>query len=492
MELAPLVVLCAPTPRDGSSYRDSSSRVEHRSNTYDRFVFGMLLKAGSTQAQDMLNSVIHNNVVCDNDMHYCQWAEPGERYVLHQRSHVPSSLVRAVAVRRHQSHNEMADIARLPWVISSTSVFHPAHSRTFKIMLVREPCDYTASLWKFSAVNHHHSRLAGWCAERAGAMSLRHPGNGSRDNKPSVCDKRTSVCATPSLDPSYLRAWSSFVNRTGARTMHWFGFRLASLLLGLDYEHEMARCYEREGDQVDYGEHNGEHKGPPRHKEMEAEHQRAHDDWHEVNEVEEEEGEAPFLKAVMGMGVEEREQYEASGQDKRDAFGTGTLCDTENHAVCPQLASSRLEARLSEVLDHLISQPLDEGPSASSMVDCWVHLETLFSDLRFCLGLYGRRQHAGSALNVHQILQDLKNMQDNGTHAQTHSNQQVDRTSCEALYSEEGSRRASPALSNAVYSRDGRLARAVGYAGCCAGLNVSWTRGLHEAADGRVPSAALL
>ena len=64
----------------------------------------MLLKAGSTQAQDTLNSVIHNNVVCDNDMHYCQWAEPGERYVLHQRGHVPSSLVRAVAVRRHQSH----------------------------------------------------------------------------------------------------------------------------------------------------------------------------------------------------------------------------------------------------------------------------------------------------------------------------------------------------------------------------------------------------
>ena len=237
-------------------------------NTYDRFVFGMMIKAGSTQATNTLNHMIPTQLVCDDQMKYCQWAEPGQHYLLHHRGSIPSGGAPAVAAHRYQSTTiSYADIARLPWV-QSGSVFHPADSRTFKIMLVREPCDYTASVWKYSAVSTHHSRLAATCAERAGAMNPRH------------------VSGDVDHDPSYLDAWGQFVNKTAAPSMHWFGFRLASYLLGLDFEHFQAHCVDR------------------------------------------------------------------------NAPGTAALCDTENHAACPQEASSQLEARLSTVLDHLVGHDL--------------------------------------------------------------------------------------------------------------------------------------
>ena len=118
----------------------------HPANAFDRFVVGLLLKAGSTQALHTLTSVIGDRLICDDQLHACQWSETGKPYLLQQHrtsdgSSVPSPMnVAEAAVRRLQDYNQV-NISALPWQHSSTSLFAPQHRRTFRIMIVREPCD---------------------------------------------------------------------------------------------------------------------------------------------------------------------------------------------------------------------------------------------------------------------------------------------------------------------------------------------------------------
>ena len=58
-----------------SALETKKSEVE---NEYDRIVFGMMLKAGSTQTHEMLEYVFEHagGLVCDDYTHICQWAEP--------------------------------------------------------------------------------------------------------------------------------------------------------------------------------------------------------------------------------------------------------------------------------------------------------------------------------------------------------------------------------------------------------------------------------
>ena len=418
--------------REGASRGPSASR-RSQSNTFDRLVIGMMLKSASTQLSETLETLFANNkgLICDDEQHYCQWAEPGQHYILQQ--HNPSNHEPAwkVASQRYQHHNGWIDVGRVPWLRTGTSVFAPGHHRTFKIMAVREPCDYVASLFQFSAVKHEHSDMAGWCARQAGAATFEFDEARGFDSN----------------NRGQSRAWIDFVRKTGAATLHWLSFRIGMFLLGWDYETSMEPCHE--GNRWHRDDRQKERAEPPSYR----------DDSPDDDERER------MAEAPEGIDVENR------GRDQANMYGEDFLCDAQR-AVCPNMAPPSLERRIGTLIDHIATRTHDAHPNAPSVVHCWVHVENLFDDLRHCILLYNASQHAGSALRIKSIATELERFD----REQPRHNANPRRASCSDIYA------LDPSLPHVIYAQEARLAKAVGYDGCCKGVNASWTEVTRSAA----------
>ena len=264
----------------------------------------------------------------------------------------------------------------------------------------------TASLWKFSGLAHHHSRLAGFCAEQAAGSF----------NKNAATDMRN--------------AWPRFVEETGSTRMHWLGFRLGMAVLGWDYEQTTELCYDR---------NRWRDEEPPRYTD--------------------------------GSEGESHTKWE-NGNSQADTFGADSMCDAQR-AVCPQMASGSLLYRIravhSLVIEHAArAEATNNSTPGANPVDCWVHVENLFDDLAHCFHLYTTAQHAGSAFDLDYVREELRQIQEEGRPGANHANANPDTAGCKSFFPNEE-------LRNAMYSREASIACAIGFAGCCAGVNATWT-----------------
>ena len=329
---------------------------------YAGFVFGAVLKTGSSQAVATLKHAVFHaghgarlSWWCDPVFHTCQWREesaaPNSFELLTSEllardgdSANPAQLFEERSIDEGDEQDPRSQIEAHGVSIANESLFVPRSGgrRLFRIVQVREPCDYAASVWSFSGRSHEHAHLAGWCHELVGGSS--NPESG-------------------------LESFRSFVTRTSSPRLHWLGHRIAMHLLGLPYERLVALAS------------------------------------------------AP---------------------------------------LCPSQADAAWTERLTSTL---------EQAATSSLVDCWVHTERLYSDLEGCLDLYRRFQRGHSRFPfavVQNVIAHAKGHA-NGTGLRANANE--GRSSCEALYNEVTARH--------VWSRDGEFAKSVGYTGCCRGIKGS-------------------
>ena len=415
---------------------------------YDGLVVGYLLKGGSSEVKHVLKTVMDNASTCaacswwcDLDFHTCQWREPGAPFLFYEQPGKPrawrmsdgydlrleSFETVANATLRALGPAELARLHGMPVVRTDVSYFAPQHRR-FRIVVVREPCAYAASVWKY-ARHAGHGSAAGRCVEQltsGTSLGLVQPQN--------VTHRHHLILGAD---------WHAFVLRTGAAHMHWLGFRLRMLLRGFDYEDWFPFCASRDA---------------------------------------------------------------ASGNDGP--------CELDDYALCPYLASPRLVHRLTDTSPGggggSGAGGREDEPGIESLLrsaDCWVRLESLLTDVSRCMRVYHERQLGRSTLRLHAALEALEDavagaaVEGGATptspragagathtpqgvappqgHRTHHMNQNSDCCACEEMF---GLPAASPAskanlpsadeaarLRSAVYSRDGGLAHALGYSGCCSG-----------------------
>ena len=198
-----------------------------RRPAFDGLALGAVLKTGSTQVHQLLDravsragAVARSSWWCDPIFQTCQWREehactPFELQLTRAERREASGLGSRDLRRQYVEHVfEQRSAEARPFVAGgptwqethgvaeqSDSLF--SRNRLFRIVTAREPCDYIASVFAFSAVDHEHAGLAGWCA---GQMAS--PASG----------------------------FDGFVAQTSAPRMHWLAYRVAMTLIGEQYE----------------------------------------------------------------------------------------------------------------------------------------------------------------------------------------------------------------------------------------------------------------
>ena len=205
--------------------RSVSCRSDRRP-AFDGLALGAVLKTGSTQVHQLLDKAIsHSGAVarsswwCDTIFQTCQWREEHACTPFHMQltreerrkaSHITGGDLRqqyVESVFQERSAEAHTFVAGGPTWQQTHGVAEQSGSlfrrkQLFRIVTVREPCDYVASVFEFSAVAHGHAGLARWCASQT------ERGIG----------------------------FDNFVSGTGAPNMHWLAYRVAMTLIGEPYE----------------------------------------------------------------------------------------------------------------------------------------------------------------------------------------------------------------------------------------------------------------
>ena len=345
---------------------------------YSGFTYAHLLKAGGTEVTDLLLSGA-SDMWCDRMTHTCQWLEDEPQHYLLDTAH--ARIGGSLAGTRTRSVTKLGTKHGLE--VRNASVFELQDGgradgsptpRPFRILGLREPCDYVVSLYEYEM---HPPACRPPCVPGHGSIGLQ--------------------CAEAAH--ANVSNFTSFLLKSAAPSMHWMSYRLGALLLG-------AR-------------------------------------WAGVSTAE---------------------------QARHRHHMRGMLVSPTLEVSCPALAPPhRLAATEAALSD------------ADARVDCWIRTEALHADLRRCLRMYvaGRGGANGTRFNLAQLERRLERTENKESGAKRKAtpeasaarwdrpassiNRNQRRGACTSYYDA-----ASAAF---VWAREGRLAEAHGYKGCCGGLD---------------------